>query len=103
MKKSLSILFLTCALSSFGQINPTDSTGVNNTIDKGDSTKSSATTIGGGLDFNYAKAEKYILGPIRIEGADNFDPQAIKLIAGLKQGEGITIPSDRISNAIKNL
>jgi len=100
MKKSLSILFLTCALSSFGQI---DTNAVNNTTNKIDSTKSSATTIGGGLDFNYAKAEKYILGPIRIEGADNFDPQAIKLIAGLKQGESITIPSDRISNAIKNL
>jgi outer membrane protein insertion porin family len=71
MKKSLSILFLTCALSSFGQI---DTNAVNNTTGKidSDSTKSTGTTIGGGLDFNYAKAEKYILGPIRIEGADNF-------------------------------
>ncbi|MNK09756.1 Outer membrane protein assembly factor BamA precursor [compost metagenome] len=104
MKKFLSILFITCAVTSFGQVDP-DTTAVNTTTDKIDSIKSpsSATTIGGGLDFNYGKAEKYILGPIRIDGADNFDAQAIKLIAGLKQGESITIPSDKISNAIKNL
>ncbi len=60
------------------------------------------TTIGG-EDFDYAKPKKYILGPIKIEGADNYDHQAIKLIAGLRQGEEIMIPSDKISNAIKNL
>jgi len=60
------------------------------------------TTIGGD-DFEYAKPKKYILGPIKIEGADNYDHQAIKLIAGLRQGEEIMVPSDKISNAIKNL
>ncbi len=99
MKKSLSILFLACALMSYGQI---DTTSVKNPADKIDSI-SSSTTIGGGMNFSYTNTEKYTLGPIRIEGADNFDPQAIKLIAGLKQGDQITIPSDRISNAIKNL
>ncbi|WP_300665473.1 outer membrane protein assembly factor BamA [Fluviicola sp.] len=100
MKKILSILFITCVFQSFGQTG--DSTAVKTPADKIDSTRSS-TTIGGGMNFDYANAEKYILGPIRIEGADNFDPQAIKLIAGLKQGDQITIPSDKISNAIKNL
>src|SRR6218665_426512 len=60
------------------------------------------TTIGGD-DFNYTKPKKYILGPIKIEGADNYDHQAIKLIAGLRQGDEIMVPSDKISNAIKNL
>ena len=100
MKKILSILFITCVFQSFGQTG--DSTAVKTPADKIDSTRTS-TTIGGGMNFDYANAEKYILGPIRIEGADNFDPQAIKLIAGLKQGDQITIPSDKISNAIKNL
>ena len=36
-------------------------------------------------------------------GADNFDPQAIKAVAGLRQGQKITIPGDKISEAIKNL
>jgi outer membrane protein insertion porin family len=60
-------------------------------------------TIGGGLDIDYLKPQKYQLGPIRVDGADNFDPQAIKLIAGLRQGQEITVPGDQITKAIKNL
>lgn len=88
MKYLLFYFFLAFSVSVFSQ--------VNDTIPK-------TTTIGGTLDFDYAKTAKYTLGPIRVEGADNFDHQAIKLIAGLRQGEEITLPSDRISNAIKNL
>lgn len=61
------------------------------------------TTIGATLNFNYATPQKYELGGVRVEGADNFDHQAIKLIAGLRQGQPITLPSDQISQAIKNL
>jgi len=57
----------------------------------------------GDLEINFSEPKKYELGPIRVEGADNFDHQAIKLIAGLKQGQSITIPGDQISKAIKNL
>jgi outer membrane protein insertion porin family len=57
----------------------------------------------GDLTINYEQPVKYELGPIRVEGADNFDHQAIKLIAGLKQGQSITIPGQQISTAIKNL
>ena len=89
MKYLLIYFFLVCTTFVFSQ-------GPNDTIH-------STTTIGGTLEFDYAKAQKYTLGPIRVEGADNFDHQAIKLIAGLRQGEEITLPSDRISNAIKNL
>ncbi len=64
---------------------------------------SSRTTLGGGMDFNYGDAQTYKIGPIRVNGADNFDQQAIKLIAGLRTGDEITIPGDRISKAIKNL
>lgn len=81
-------LLLICLLS-FGAFSQVDTT-------KG------PTTIGGD-DFDYSKPKKYILGPIKIEGADNYDHQAIKLIAGLRQGDEIMVPSDKISNAIKNL
>ena len=57
----------------------------------------------GGLDFSYKSPQEYEIGPIRIVGADNFDPQAIKAVAGLRQGQKITIPGDKISEAIKNL
>jgi outer membrane protein insertion porin family len=36
-------------------------------------------------------------------GADNFDQQAIKAVAGLRQGQKITIPGDQLSKAIRNL
>jgi outer membrane protein insertion porin family len=57
----------------------------------------------GDLQIDYKEPKKYELGPIRVEGADNFDHQAIKLIAGLKQGQTITIPGEDISKGIKNL
>ena len=46
---------------------------------------------------------EYEIGPIRVVGADNFDHQAIKAVAGLRQGQKIVLPGDQISNAIKNL
>ena len=50
-----------------------------------------------------ATPRQYEIGPIRIVGADNFDHQAIKAVAGLRQGQMITIPGDQISKAIRNL
>ncbi len=59
--------------------------------------------IVGGFDVNYKSPVDYEIGPIRVEGADNYDHQAIKLIAGLRQGQTIAIPGEQISKAIKNL
>jgi outer membrane protein insertion porin family len=61
------------------------------------------TSIGGDATINFQEPKEYEIGPIRIEGADNYDHQAIKLIAGLRQGENIKIPGDKISKAIQNL
>lgn len=55
------------------------------------------------MDFSYLTPKEYELGPIRVYGADNYDHQAIKLIAGLRQGKPITLPSEQINTAIKNL
>lgn len=60
------------------------------------------TSIGDG-DWDYANPKEYQIGAIRVEGADNFDHQAILLIAGLRQGQKVMIPGDKITNAIKNL
>jgi outer membrane protein insertion porin family len=56
-----------------------------------------------GTGFTYETPQKYELGPIRVVGADNFDANAIKLIAGLRQGQEITIPGEDITKAIRNL
>ena len=55
--------------------------------------------VASGLDT----PREYEIGPIRIVGADNFDHQAIKVVAGLRQGQKITTPGDQISTAIRNL
>lgn len=55
------------------------------------------------FDIDYKTPVEYEVGPIRVEGADNYDHQAIKLIAGIRQGQTITIPGETISKAIKNL
>ena len=89
-KRSLFVLLFT--LSSFVNAQIEDSIKVN-----------TGPTPIGSTTFDYSAPQQYELGPIRVEGADNFDHQAIQLIAGLKQGQSIMIPGDKISKAIKNL
>jgi len=57
----------------------------------------------GEIDFSYKVPKEYEIGPIKVLGAENYDHQAIKLIAGLRQGQKITIPGEQINKAIKNL
>ena len=60
-------------------------------------------TVGGGVEIDFKSPKKYEIGGIRIDGVDNFDHSAIKLIAGLSQGQTIQIPGEKISKAIRNL
>ena len=91
MKHLLTLCFFILTFISFGQITSArDSIG-------------GAKNLSGNDAINYKKPRKYTIGGIRVEGADNFDHQAIKLIAGIRQGEDINIPGDKISKAIKNL
>lgn len=55
------------------------------------------------IRVDYKRPQSYEIGPIRVEGADNYDHNAIKLIAGLRQGQSIMIPGEQIAKAIKNL
>jgi outer membrane protein insertion porin family len=82
MKKILSFLIIFSSFLAQGQNDPTSL---------------------GGIDFSYQNPKQYEIGPIRVEGAENFDHQAIKLIAGLRQGQKITLPGEQINKAIKSL
>ena len=82
MKKILSFIIICSSFFAQGQNEPTSL---------------------GGIDFSYQNPKQYEIGPIRIEGAENFDHQAIKLIAGLRQGQKITLPGEQINKAIKSL
>jgi len=82
MKKILSFIIICSSFFAQGQNEPTSL---------------------GSIDFSYQNPKQYEIGPIRIEGAENFDHQAIKLIAGLRQGQKITLPGEQINKAIKSL
>ena len=56
-----------------------------------------------GASQDFTTPTEYEIGPVRVVGADNFDHQAIKAVAGLRQGQRITIPGDQLSKAIRNL
>lgn len=68
---------------------------------------STSHSIGGSVDgkieLDYSNPREYIIGPINIEGAEGYDPNAIRLVAGLRQGQKIVIPGQQITDAINNL
>jgi outer membrane protein insertion porin family len=68
-----------------------------------DSTRSNNQILGGSVSLNYSNPKEYEIGNIRIEGADYFDHQAIKVIAGIRPGSRIKIPGLQITEAVKNL
>ncbi len=79
-KRSLVILFLVCFVFQFKAQN-TDS-----------------------LMLDAVKSpKKYTIGGIRIEGADNSDKNVIRLLSGFVEGETISIPGDKVTDAIKAL
>jgi len=83
LKKSILIfLILTCHLSFFGQSRLSGTSAVKGTLDK---------------------PKIYEIGGIRMFGAERLDPDAIKLISGLKVGQEIKLPGEDLSKAIKNI
>ncbi len=60
--------------------------------------------INDSLFLELARNKKtYRIGGINITGADFTDKNVISLLSGLSQGDEITIPGDKIQDAIKNL
>jgi outer membrane protein insertion porin family len=47
--------------------------------------------------------KRYILAPIKVEGAQSNDHNVITLLSGLTTGEEIPIPGDQVTDAIKKL
>ncbi len=66
-------------------------------------TRDTVVTLGEAFSVDYLTPKQYEIGPIRIDGADNFDHNSIRLIAGLRQGQKITVPGTQFSTAIRNL
>lgn len=54
-------------------------------------------------DLDLSRPQEYTIGGITVLGAVTTDVQAIKLFAGIKEGDRIMVPSEGIPKAIKNL
>jgi outer membrane protein insertion porin family len=57
----------------------------------------------GGLGASAPSIQTKRIGTIEVQGSEKVDKQALILISGLATGQDITIPSQAISNAIKQL
>ncbi len=95
--KNIILAFL--SIYSFVVFSQGDSTKLNNELILDGKIKQ----IGDDQNFSYKSPKEFEIGPIRVSGAENYDHQAIKLISGLRQGDKIQIPGEKISKAIKNL
>lgn len=52
---------------------------------------------------SFEKGKEYTLGEISVIGAQQFSEQSVKVYSGLKTGQVIKIPGDKLSSAIKKL
>jgi outer membrane protein insertion porin family len=85
-----SVLFLWLLISSFALITPAYGQG--------------EVSIGDELiELDYLAPKEFLIGGITVTGIKHLDKNAIKLISGLSVGDRITLPSELISNAVKNL
>lgn len=60
-------------------------------------------SVGGGFEVDYLNPVEYTIGPISVEGAEGYDINAIRMVAGLRQGQKIVLPGQTIADAINNL
>ena len=51
----------------------------------------------------FESGKEYTLGEISVTGAQQFSEQSVKVYSGLKTGQNIKIPGDKLSSAIKKL
>ena len=58
---------------------------------------------GSGIEVDYNRPKKYIVGGVGVEGNSYFSDQQIVSLTGLQKGMEVTVPSDDFSNIVKRL
>lgn len=53
--------------------------------------------------LDYRNPDEYIIGGIEVSGVEFLDPNTLKSIIGLKEGDKIKVPGDKIKNSIEKL
>ena len=54
-------------------------------------------------NISFEKGKAYILGGISVTGLKKFSPATVKVFTGLKEGQPIKLPGDKLTSAIKKL
>ena len=54
-------------------------------------------------NINYERGKEYILGGISVTGLKKFSEETVKVFTGLKVGQPIKLPGDKLTSAIKKL
>jgi outer membrane protein insertion porin family len=61
------------------------------------------TTLTSAQESSYEDGKSYILGGLEVTGLKSYNEQTVKTYTGLRTGEPITVPGDKISEVIKKL
>ena len=56
-----------------------------------------------GVEVDYNRPRKYVLGGINVEGNNYFSAQQIIQITGLREGMDITVPSEEVNAVVRRL
>ena len=70
---------------------------------KAQTTNDTIPTISKVFSLDYEKGNDYVLGGITITGLRKFSEQTVKVFTGLKTGQLIKLPGDKLTSAIKKL
>jgi outer membrane protein insertion porin family len=57
----------------------------------------------GGVEVDYNRPQKYIVGGVSVEGNHYFSSNQIISLTGLEKGMEVTVPSEELSNIVKRL
>ncbi|MBT8264159.1 MAG: outer membrane protein assembly factor BamA, partial [Muriicola sp.] len=61
------------------------------------------TALSFSQETSYEDGKKYILGGLEVSGLKSYNEQTVKTYTGLRVGQPITVPGDKISEVIKKL
>ena len=53
--------------------------------------------------YSQTNVERYNIGEIKVSGNTSFSPLTIVTFSGLREGDAISVPGEKLSNAIKKL
>ena len=62
-----------------------------------------AQNTGGGIEIDYNRPQKYIVGGVSVEGNRYFNEHQILQLTGLQAGQEITVPGEDVTGIVKRL